>query len=98
MSNLDIEKALEELPEKVSQALENWRIATLEREKTEALLYISIKGKNPDKTIGEIKSALNASVSRYDAVLAEIKAESEYTFLYEKLLSAKKRASLRIAF
>lgn len=96
--NMDIEGDLEKLPDQVAEALQLWRVATLNREKLEAVLYAGFKGNDPQRTATEIKACINASESRYNSVLEEIKCETEYTRLYEKLLSAKKRASLRTAF
>lgn len=97
-TNYDIEQALNELPDQVADALEKWRIATLDREKCEALLYAGIKGEDKGKTATEIRADINASQARYESVLEEIKAESNYQRLYEKLLAAKRKASLRTAF
>ncbi len=98
IGNLDIEEQLSTLPDRVAEALEQWRIASLDREKIEALLFASIKGQNTELSATEIKSRIHADLNRYESVLHEIKAESNYTRLYERLLSAKKRASLRTAF
>lgn len=94
----NIEETLLDLPDQVAAALMSWRIATLDREKVEALLFASIKGQDPAKSATEIKSTIQANGERYTAVLNEIKAEANYTRLYEQLLSAKKRASLRTAY
>jgi hypothetical protein len=96
--NLDIESDLNELPDKVAEALQLWRVATLNREKMEAVLYAGFKASDSDRSATEIKACINASESRYSSVLEEIKCECEYQRLYERLLSAKKRASLRVAF
>jgi hypothetical protein len=93
-----IEIQLDKLPDLVAQALEVWRMATLEREKTEALLYLQFKGKGDKRTADELKAMVRSDSSRYEAVLKEIRAESDYTRLYERLLSFKKQASLRTAF
>ncbi len=98
MNVIDIEKSLEELPEKVSKALEYWRIKTLDREKIEALLYTRFKIENDGASATEIKAMINASADRYTAVLEEIRAEASYQLLYEKLLCSKRAASLRTAF
>lgn len=98
VTNVNLEEQLQILPEQVAGALEKWRVATLDREKCEALLYATIKGTWTEASAAEIKSAINRDQGRYNAVLAEIKAESNYNLLYEKLLSAKKLASLRTAF
>lgn len=94
----NIEEVLLELPDKVADALGRWRVSTLDRERVEALLFASIKGKDEKKSSTEIKMEIHESIERYNAVLHEIKQECEYNRLYEKLLSAKKRASLRTAF
>lgn len=96
--NVDLEALLDILPDQVADALEAWRVATLDRERCEALLYAALKGADDGKTATEIKASINSDPARYSAVLEEIKAESNYTRLYEKLLSAKRRASLRTAF
>jgi hypothetical protein len=96
--NDGIDDSLEALPDEVANKLLHWRKATLEREKTEAMLYLAAKVKNPDATANEIKSTVNSSDGRYAAVLVESMAECEYQRVLEKLMAAKKRASLRTAF
>jgi len=96
--NDDLEKSLSELPDKVADNLLKWRKATLEREKEEALLYIGFKGIDTKRTATEIKALINSSDSRYQSVMKEIMAEAEYNRLNEKLLAAKKSATLRTAF
>lgn len=98
--NLDLEAALETLPDEVAKAQEQWHIFSLDREKMEALLYARFKGEDKDRsaTDTEIKAMVHADGDRYQAVLAEIKAEANYIRVYERLLSVKKRASLRSAF
>lgn len=94
----EIEKDLTELPDKVADALEVWRVATLDREKVESLLYAEFKATGEKRTAEEIKNMVRGHDNRYNASLKEIEAEVEYNRRYEKLLSAKKRASLRTAF
>lgn len=91
----DLQKALDELPERVAKALRVWRIATLDREKEEAKLYIAAKGADKEKTATEIKAIINDSKSRYDASLAEIMAETNYQELYEILMATKLKVRLR---
>lgn len=98
MSNIDIEQNLYTLPDTVAQALENWRLAELDREKVEALLYARFKAEDNGRTASDVKALLNANLERYEAVLKEIKAESNYHRLSERLMSFKKIASLRTAF
>lgn len=96
--NIQLEEALEKLPEIVSQCLLNWRKATLDRERIEATLYLVFRGDNPERTATELKALINKSDERYEAVLAEISFESIYNAKNETLLAAKKLASLRTAF
>jgi hypothetical protein len=98
LTNADIDRTLNETPDLIANALETWRMATLEREKIEALLYLQFKGDGEKRTADELKAMVRSDGSRYRVVLDEIKAESEYTRLYERLLAAKKAASLRTAF
>jgi len=97
-NNGDLENSLESLPEEVASALVAWRTASLEREKFEALIYLREKGQDQKKTAEEIKAIVRADESRYAYVLAEIKSEGRYNFLYEKLMSVKRLAGLRTAF
>lgn len=98
-NNSDIEKDLTDLPEIVSKALETWRIATLDRKKTDAMLYMKYRMSDMGKrTTSEIKAMIDKDDTHYAACLMESKLEADYNFLYERLLSAKKRASLRTAF
>ena len=96
-NNASLENDLETLPDEVATALQLWRISTLDRERTEAILHARFKAEE-ERTATEVKALINASPERYQAVLNEIKAESEYTRLYERLMGAKKLASLRTAF
>ena len=96
--NMEIEDALEKLPDKVADQLLLWRTATLNREKTEALLFLKFKASGNDRTATEIKAMVHSDESRYAAVLEELKAESNYERLYERLMSFKKRADLRTAY
>lgn len=97
-NNQDLEQSLADLPDKVADALKDWRIATLERERCEALLYAEFKGQDKERTATEIKALIHASNNRYQSVMREIKAESEYNRLYERLMALKKRCYLRTAY
>lgn len=98
--NEDLEKNLELLPDQVSDALLAWRTATLNREKTEALLYLRFRADTQGikRTSDEIKSMVRSDDGRYKAVLDEVMAESNYVRLNERLLSFKKLSALRTAF
>lgn len=90
-----IEQQLNDLPDLVAQALEEWGMKKLEREKIEALLHMSFKASDLRLTIADIKAAINADGKRYQAMIEEIKSEAQYKRLYEQLMSAKKISSLR---
>jgi len=94
----DLEKDLEELPDKIAEALQVWRIKTLEREKTDALLHARFKGSDKGLTATDIKALINADQGHYNAVLDEVKAEANFKRLDETLMGKKKLASLRTAF
>lgn len=98
-NNSDVDVNLQELPDKVADALFDWRKATLDREKTEAILFLQYKnGITEKRTVSEIEAMVDSNQERYDARLKEATAESEYNRLYEKLLASKKRADLRTAY
>lgn len=97
-NNYDIESSLENLPDQIASFLEIWRTKTLDRETTEALLYLKFKGEDKERSATEIKALVHSDKGRYKVVLDELKAEAQYTRLLEKLLSAKKLASLRTAY
>lgn len=94
----NIEETLLELPDKVAEALEKWETSTLDRERSDALLFAMIKGLDGTKSATEIKMEIQGNFAHYEAVLNEIKAHANYTRLYEQLLAGKRRASLRTAF
>lgn len=95
MDNLD--EILDKAPDQVADALEDWRMKTLQREKAEALLYLEFKAKETKLTADEVKSHVRSSQGYFDAKLAELKAEAKHQRLYERLLSAKHRARMRVA-
>lgn len=94
----NIEETLLELPDKVADALEKWETATLNREKTDALLFAMIKGRDEKKSATEIKMEIQGHPEHYESVLFEIKAHANYQRLYETLLAAKNRSKLRTAY
>ncbi len=96
--NTDIEDALIQLPDQVADCLLQWRKATLDREKTEANLYLVHKAEHPEATSTEIKARINSSDARYNAFMLEAQRESEYNAKYETLMAFKKRADLRTAY
>ncbi len=94
---MTLEEELDKYPDLCAIALEKWRIATLDREKWEALLYARFKGEDKERTTTEIRALIHSDEERYTRVLSEIKAEAEYTRFYEKLMGLKKIAQLRVA-
>lgn len=96
----DIEEALEVLPDQVADALEKWKKARVDKEREHARLFLSFKANSAGKdlTVEELKSMVKNDSGYYQICLDEITAESSYTRLYEKLMSAKKTASMRAAF
>jgi len=97
-NNSDLETQLGELPDRVAQALLNWRKKTLDKERTEGLLFLRFKGEDKGRTSDEVKAMVRSNDERYQAVLEEIKAESEYQSLYEHLMAAKRLSGLRTAY
>lgn len=93
----ELEKALIDLPDEVADALLVWRTATLNREREEALLHAKLRARDIEMPAAQLKALINANDTRYEFVLIEIKAESEYNRKYEKLMGAKKIAALRVA-
>jgi hypothetical protein len=102
ISNAEIEKQLEELPDKVADALLVWRKCTIERETVEARLFVekkkfALSGGGP---AGDdyIKSLVRSEDSRRDACECEAAAEAMHQRLYERLMGAKRSAAVRAAF
>lgn len=98
MNGIDLEKALSELPDQVAASLQEWRVATLTRQKVDALLYAKFKLNDEKRTATDLKYLVSADEDHFKATLEEIEKESAYTRVYERLLSIKKAASLRVAF
>lgn len=100
MNALEIDQALDTYPDKVADALEVWRTAALERERLEAKTYLSLKAKNAGIKVTEawLENMVIDDTDVYVARLAEIKAEASYQRVFEKLMSAKKRAAIRDAY
>lgn len=96
----DINAVLVDYPDKVADALEDWRMAALERERMEAKTYLTLKANNAVNKITEswLENMVIDDTEVYKARLTEIKAETSYQRVLEKLLCAKKRAAIREAF
>jgi hypothetical protein len=102
ISNADIEKDLEELPDKVADALLVWRKTTIERETVEAILFRDFKKKQMGLGLpaGDdyIKNLVRAEESRRVACEADAAAESIHCRLYERLMVRKKQSGIRTAY
>lgn len=100
MTNAEIDEILGTYPDKVADALLDWRKAELEAKRTYAKEYLDTKAQAAGEkvTVGEIEAKVRAGSTHYKAVLEEITAESGYVRANERLMSAKKLASIRAAF
>lgn len=102
ISNVDLEQAMFELPDKVAEALRSWRAAELERKRIAGRLFLTFKAESADRGRPPSRETLEAMVesdqSHYEARLAEILAEAEHNKLYERLMTMKRIAGLREAF
>lgn len=98
MIKTDLEQSLEDGPERIKNALLQWRKASLEREKVESLAYLRIKTENPEATATELKFRLLSDPEREKAKMLEDIFEAEYRAIEETHLSNKKLAAMRTAF
>jgi hypothetical protein len=101
MTNVEINKILTEYPDIVSEAETAWKMSILELERIEAKTYFSIKTNTaPGEKVTEkmLENMVTTNDEVYKARLYSVTKESEYNRLYEKLMCAKKMASLRSAF
>ncbi len=94
---MTLEEELDRGPDLVAEAQKKWEMATLKRQETEALLYAKLKLENPDISATGIKYMIQASDARSGAVEFEVLMKSEYSRLYERHLSNKLKARLRVA-
>lgn len=96
----EIEKVLATFPDLVADAEKDWKVARLERERLEAMAYFRLKAEAASEKVTEtwLQNKVRIDPVVHQAKLDEIVAEANYNRLYEKLMSAKKMASLRAAF
>jgi hypothetical protein len=94
----NIEETLLELPERIQKALMNWEEAILKLEEKEAKLFLEFKEEDPSRLPGEIKARIALNKERHDLRMMESTAKANYKAVYETLMAAKRRASLRTAF
>lgn len=102
LTNIQIEEALEKLPDEVADALLVWRRATIERETVEARLFVEKKryamsGGGPS---GDdfIKALVRCEDSRKIACECEAAGEAIWSRKYERLLGLKRASAIRTAF
>lgn len=100
MTNAEIEAAMETLPDVVGDALYNFKSAIIDKERLCAKTFLEFKARSAGEkiTVAEIEAMVKADVDCYKAALHEVERESEYVKWNEKLMAAKKLASLRSAF
>lgn len=94
---MTLEEELDLGPDLVAEAQKKWELAILSRQETEALLFAKLKLENPDISATEIKYMIQAAPERSAAVELEVLAKSDYSRLYERHLSNKLKARLRVA-
>lgn len=100
MTNAEIEAAMETLPDVVADALYNYKMAIIDKERLCAKTFLEIKARAAGEkiTVAEIEAMVRADVDCYKAALNEVEKESEYVKWNEKLMAAKKMAAMRTAF
>jgi hypothetical protein len=101
LTDADIIEILGTYPDKVADALEKWKRATLERKRVGSKLYLELKAKSAGGekiTVKELEMMVESNQTHYELCLEEIMAESDHMKLYEKLMAAKKMASIRAGF
>lgn len=102
MSPQEVEEIMNTYPDRVADALHQWKLAIIERDRVEALAYFRLKANASSGGEKVTETWLNNKITLDDEVhkarLDEILAESTHTRLYEKLLSAKRISHARAAF
>lgn len=100
MTNEEIVDVMDRYPDQVADALELFKKAGIEKERLHAKTFLEIKARSAGEkiTIAEIEAMVKADLECYKAALYEVEMESLYMKFYEKLMAAKKQASMRAAF
>lgn len=95
-----IEEELKDLPDRVADALGKWRFKTADKKREAARLLLTFKAQHAGEglTMTELKAMVQNDQGYYQICLDEIMEESRYIRTLERLLAAKKLASLRSAF
>lgn len=91
---------LNTLPDRVADAQKNWKAKEAELKHERARAYLGYKAKliGTDPTQGDLRAMVDNDESIYKLSLECVTSESEYTRLMEKLMAAKRMASMRSAF
>jgi hypothetical protein len=95
----EMTEVMDTYPDLVADALATWKRAGIEKDRIFARQYLELKARSVGLgkvTVSELESNVRATEEHYQAALAEVVAESEYVRVYEKLMSAKKQASMRV--
>lgn len=102
MEKDEIQKQLDELPDKAANALLEWRRATICRETLESQLFLKFKKEriSAGAAAGDdyIKQMVRATQERQEVCNIEATAEACYYRLNERHLSNKKSAGIRTAY
>jgi hypothetical protein len=102
MERARMEEILETYPDKIADALFEWRKETATLEKMEGELYrqakLTAEANGLKMTTDEIKALVRSNDVRFKTCLEEARAEAEHTRYLETLLAAKKLADFRTAF
>lgn len=95
-----LEGELSSLPDLVADALAVWKKAEADKRREAARLYLMFKAKmvGHGVTATELRAMVDNDEGYYRMCLDCVTAESSYVRLMEKLMAAKKAASLRTAF
>lgn len=100
MTNAEIEAAMETLPDIVADALYNFKTSGIDKERLCAKTFLEFKARSAGEkiTVAEIEAMVKADVDCYKAALKEVEMESTYVKFNERLMAAKKMASMRASF
>jgi hypothetical protein len=98
LTNQEIDLMLSTYPDKIAVAYQVYQTAEAEVRRMRGKVYLELKALHPDHKETHLKSMVENNEKVYTAQMAAIQAEAEHNRLYEKLMCAKKLASLRAAF
>ncbi len=101
MTDGEIVEVLGTYPDRTATALERWKTATLERKRIASKFYLEAKARaagGEKLTVKELEMMVERDDAHYKACLEEIMGEADHIRCYEKLMAAKKMASLRAGF